>query len=51
MNKQAERAQIESDEVAALKVLSTGDSAMRARNTRRDDFRVLVPGQSKILVR
>jgi hypothetical protein len=33
--------------VAALKVFNTGDNAMRAKKTRIDDFRVLVPAQHK----
>lgn len=33
--------------MAALKVFNTGDSAMRTKNIKIDDFRVLVPAQSR----
>lgn len=39
----ADRAHIESDDVAALSVFSTGDSASSDKNTRMDDFSVCVP--------
>ena len=42
MNRIAERAHIESEEVAAVSVLSTGESDTRARKTRMDDLRVLM---------
>jgi hypothetical protein len=38
---------MESEDVAALKVFNTGDNAMRAKKTKMDDFRVLVPAQRK----
>lgn len=38
MNSTAERAQIESEEVAAVNVLNTGESDIRARNIRIEDF-------------
>lgn len=50
MNKHADRAQMESDDVAALKVFSTGDNAMRARNTKIDDLSALVPVPQERLV-
>lgn len=37
-NSPAERAQMESDEVAAVSVLRTGDSAINARKTMTDDL-------------
>ena len=43
MNKKADRAQIESDEVASDKVLSTGDNATKAKNTRMADLAAFVP--------
>lgn len=41
MNRTAESAHIESEEVAAVKVRNTGDSAMRVRKTIIEDLRVL----------
>jgi len=41
MKSTAESAQIESEDVAAVKVLNTGESDMRARNIRIEDFTVL----------
>lgn len=38
MNKEAARAQMESDEVAAVSVLRTGDKDMSTRNIMIDDF-------------
>lgn len=38
MNKEAARAQMESDEVAAVRVLKTGDKDMSTRNIMIDDF-------------
>ena len=39
---------MESDEVAALKVFSTGDNAMRARKTKIDDLSVFVPAHNNV---
>lgn len=41
-NKNAERAQIESEDVAAVSVLSTGESDMSARNIKMDDLKALM---------
>lgn len=38
MNRMAERAQIESDDVAAVNVRSTGDSDINPRNIKIEDF-------------
>lgn len=38
----AEIAQIESDEVAALKVLNTGERDISAKKTRMDDLSILI---------
>ena len=46
MNKQAVRAQIESDEVDADSVRSTGDSDNSARKTNIDDFNAFDPTRS-----
>jgi hypothetical protein len=43
MNRKADRAQIESEDVAAVNVLSTGDRDSRARNTKIDDLNVFIP--------
>ena len=43
MNKEADSAQMESEEVAAVRVLSTGDNDIRARNTRMEAFSVFAP--------
>ena len=43
MNKQMERAHIESDEVGAVKVRRIGASAMSARKTRMDAFAAVAP--------
>jgi hypothetical protein len=43
MNKKAERAQIESEDVAAVSVRKTGESDTSARNINIDDFSVLIP--------
>jgi hypothetical protein len=48
MNKRAERAQIVSDEVAAVSVRKTGESDMRARNIKIDDFRALRSGGRRV---
>jgi hypothetical protein len=42
-NRKADNAQIESEDVAAVNVLSTGDNDMRARNIKMDDFKALRP--------
>jgi len=42
-NSAADKAQIESEEVAAVSVLKTGDSDMSARNISIDDFNALTP--------
>ena len=39
----ADSAQMESDEVAAVRVLRTGDRDMRARNIRIEDLTALTP--------
>jgi hypothetical protein len=39
----AESAQMESEDVAAVKVRKTGDNPIKARKTRRDDLIVLEP--------
>jgi hypothetical protein len=44
MNSEADRAQIESDEVAAVSVLSMGERANSARKTRMEDLIALAPG-------
>ena len=44
MNRQADRAQMESDEVAAVSVRSTGDTDMRAKNTSIEDLTTFAPG-------
>jgi len=49
MKRNADKAQMESDEVAAVKVFSTGDNAMRARKTKMDDLSVLVPAQRHLV--
>jgi hypothetical protein len=41
MNRHAESAHIESEEVAAVSVFKTGESDNRARNTKIDDLSVL----------
>jgi hypothetical protein len=41
MNKHADKAQIESEDVAAVRVLRTGDSDNKARNTKIDDLNAL----------
>lgn len=38
MNKNAESAHMESELVAAVNVLNTGDNAIKARKTRMDDL-------------
>lgn len=43
MNRDADRAQIESEEVAAVNVRRTGDRDMSARNVNIDDLRILTP--------
>lgn len=48
MNKLAERAHIESDDVAAVSVRNSGDSASNAKNTRIDDLTAFAPGQIKV---
>jgi hypothetical protein len=45
MNKKADRAQMESDDVAAVNVLSTGERDNSARNIRMDDLNVFTPAQ------
>ena len=49
-NRAADRAQIESDDVAAVRVRSTGDNAMRARNIMMDDLNALRSGEIFLLV-
>ena len=54
MNKEAARAQMESDEVAAVSVLKTGDKDMSTRNIMIDDFitfRSANPGLSVFLAK
>ena len=46
MNRHADRAQIESEDVAALRVFNTGDKDIKERNIRIDDFRCLTPGET-----
>jgi|ERR1700691_5496501 hypothetical protein len=46
MKRHADKAQMESDDVAALKVFSTGDNAIRARKTKIDDLSVFVPAHN-----
>jgi hypothetical protein len=41
INRHADKAQIESEEVAAVRVFRTGDSESKARNTKMDDLSVL----------
>ena|ERR1700722_17983297 len=48
MNKKADRAQMESDDVAAVNVLSTGERDNSARNIRMDDLNVFTPAQKKV---
>lgn len=43
MKRMADRAQIESDEVAAVNVLNTGDRDINARKINMDDFKALTP--------
>lgn len=43
MNKIAERAHIESEDVAAVNVLNTGESDISARKISMDDFNALRP--------
>ena len=43
INKQAASAHIESDDVAAVNVLKTGERPKSARKTRIDDFIVFAP--------
>jgi hypothetical protein len=47
MNRIAEIAQMESDDVAAVRVFNTGDRDMRARKIRIEDLSVLIPGVDK----
>jgi hypothetical protein len=46
MNRHAAKAQMESDDVAAVNVLSTGESDMSDRNTKMDDLIIFAPGYS-----
>jgi hypothetical protein len=46
MNREAARAHMESDEVAAVKVRKTGDRDMRTRNIMIDDFITFRSGQA-----
>lgn len=43
MNKKAESAQTESEDVAAVNVRNTGESDTNARNINIEDFSVLMP--------
>ena len=43
MNKHAESAQIESEDVAAVRVFRTGDNDISVRNTRMEAFTVFAP--------
>jgi hypothetical protein len=43
MNRKAESAQIESEDVAAVNVLNTGDKDSKARNIKIDDLNVFIP--------
>ena len=43
INKIADKAQMESEDVAAVNVLKTGESDISARNINIDDLRVLTP--------
>ena len=44
MNRQADNAHIESEDVAAVRVRKMGESPIRERKTNIDDLTVLVPG-------
>lgn len=46
MNRQADMAQMESDDVAAVSVRSTGDTDMRAKNTNIEDLTTFAPGMN-----
>jgi hypothetical protein len=48
-NRKADNAQMESEDVAAVNVLNTGDNDIRARNIKIDDFRALRPSPSTII--
>ena len=43
MNNDADNAQIESEDVAAVNVLKTGDNDNKAKNTKIEDLAVLAP--------
>jgi hypothetical protein len=43
-------AQIESDDVAAVRVLRTGETDMSARKMRIEDFSVLTPARKKVSI-
>ena len=45
MNKHAESAQIESEDVAAVRVRSTGESAIKAKNTKSEDLIAFAPSK------
>jgi hypothetical protein len=45
MKRIADIAQMESDDVAAVRVFKTGDSDMRARKIRIEDLSVLMPAR------
>lgn len=47
-NKQADSAHIESEEVAAVKVRKTGESATKARKINTEDFTVLAPWYTQL---
>lgn len=51
MNRHAVSAHIESEDVEAVKVRRTGDSAMRARKTKIDDFKALAPVIDHVTIR
>lgn len=48
MKRHAVSAQIESEDVEADNVRKTGERAMRARNTKIDDFKALLPLKKKV---
>ena len=51
MNKQAASAHIESDDVAAVNVLNTGERPKSAKKTKIDDFTTLAPARENQMFR
>ena len=51
MNKQAASAHIESDDVAAVNVLNTGERPKSAKKTKIDDFTTLAPAREDQIFR